>query len=617
MINYLLKTNNHTPIDKIVNECLVSKRSVYNYLDNLKNNNDYILDINKNGVLLKKIDTVSKNKKIPQDYEERRRFILRKGLIAQRTLHVEELLNYLQISEATFHSELIKLRREIAHYHVKLSLKDDDLNFVGNYHDLKKLIQSIIYQENNDKSSLLSFDNLTEVFPDLDVEMIRSTLISELNKRNYFMDEYSLLNLLLHILISTNQELNGVVPVNEIGDVEIDPIISSICDHLEHHYDFKFSNSSKHQFSLLLETRSKDKQETKRDVYNNEETKPLMDKINQSLYINYAIDMSRSDLNYSFMMHLDSLFTRLKNNVNVNNPMLSVIKRSSPITYDLAVVVANIISKEYGYKVSESEIAYIALHLGTRIEEIKSFRTRLKAIIVCPEYYVYNSPLHKIVELYKEDLYISNVYTSFDYISDNDVDLIICTIEPDRPMENILFISNFLNSKDRNDIANEIINIKKHKKMIGKKEIIKELFKKELFFKDVSLENRDEAIEFLTNRMEQSGYVDETYKSSLVRREEIAPTNFGLIAIPHPAEYNAKKTVISAALLDKQVMWASSKVSIIMMIAINNKDFSTFDDVFSSLCAIAGDATNIKQLLSSNSYEEFLDVLMSLMFDEG
>lgn len=615
MVDFLLKESDRITIDKIVSECKISKRSVYNYLDNLKTNELYILDINKNGITLKQKNKTYKSK-IPQDYEERKRFIFRKGLIRQRPMKKENLLNYFQISESTFHSELIKTRREIAHYHIRLVEKDGELCFVGNYHDLKKLTQSIIYQENNNQQSLLSIENLTEIFPELDVEFVREILLKELNNSNYFMDEYSLLNLLLHILISTNQEMNGVIPINEIENDDVDETIEKICNTLENHYNFKFSNSAKMQFTLLLKTRKKNDEQVKENVYKNAETKQLVDKIFEMLNANYNIDMRTSELNYSFMMHVDNLLTRLKNGISVNNPMLSIIKRTSPITYDLAVAAANIICDDLDFKVSESEIAYIALHLGTRIEEIKSLHSRLKAVVVCPEFYSHNSPLIKIVGLYKEDLYISNVYTSFDYISDKDIDLIICTVEPSIIIENIkiLQISNFLTSTDRNNIAKTIAKIKIDNKKKRDKESISSVFKKDLFFSDISFENRDIAIDYLSNNLKKNDYVDDEYLVSVKKREEIAPTDFGLIAIPHPAEYNAKQTVISVCLLDKPVLWERNKVTIIMMIAINGKDFSMFDDIFSSLCEIANEPNNVNKLHVCKTYKEFMETLIALMY---
>lgn len=619
MIDFLLKENDYTSIDKIVNECSISKRSVYNYVDDLKNDNKYTLESNKNGILLKSKETKKFKSKVPQDYEERKRFMFRKGLVGQKVMKVDNLLDYFGISEATFHSELIKIRREIAHYHMRLVGKDNELTFVGNYHDLKKLIQDIIYQENNDQQSLLSTDNLIEIFPDLDIEFVRNVLINELQKSNYFMDEYSLLNLLLHILISTNQEMNGIVPTSYEESSNIDETISKICKKLEEHYNFKFSNNAKMQFTLLLKTRIKsDGDSIEEGVYKNKETKGLVEKIFKTLNSNYNIDMKTSELNYSFMMHVDNLLTRLKNGVNVNNPMLGIIKKSSPITYDLAVAVANVISNDLGFRLSESEIAYIALHLGTRIEEIKSLRTRLKAIIVCPEFYTHQSPLNRIVEIYKEDLYITNVYTSFELIKANDVDLIICTVEPSNNLGNTraLLVSSFLNSKDRNDISNAIAKIKKENKNKRDKETINSLFKKDLFIANKSFENRDEAINYLSDNLFKNGYVDEEYEKSVKEREEIAPTDFNLIAIPHPAEYNAKQTVISVCLLDKPLMWERSKVSIIMMIAINNKDFSIFDDIFSSICQIANDTNYVKKLHDSKTYEDFLNTLIDLIYGE-
>ena len=620
MINYLLSSNDFVPISKIATDCKISQRTVYNYIDRLKEDGKYTIESTKQGVRLLTKKQKEFTMLVPEDYEERKNFIYRKGLISQKKLKIDDVMKYFQVSDSTMHSDIIKIRREISKYHVRLITKDNEMYFSGNYHDLKKMTQAIIYNESDNNHSLLSTERLIQIFPNIDVTFVKDTIQSALQKLNYFMDEYSVINLLIHILISLNQEMNGVVPLKDNNVELIDNSINEICFPIEEHFGFTFSNSSKNQFALILSTRiKKDYNSFDESNFTNKNTIELSTKIFDSLYINFNVDMRASEQMYSFMLHLDSLLTRLSSGIMVNNPLLGIIKRSSPITYDLAVSIARVIESETGFRLSESEIAYIALHIGTKIEELKSVRTRVKAIIVCPEYYMYNSRLKKIVSLYNEDIYVSNVYTSFDDIGSLEgIDLIICTILPSAPITEVrtLVVSNFLTSIDKNNISDIVVQIKKQNRIDRSRESIYSLFKEELFFANASFKDRDEAIDFLSTKLVENGYVSSGFKEAVLYREEIAPTDFNMVAIPHPAEYSANKTVISVCILNEPLLWGKNYVSIIMMIAVNGKDFTIFEDLFSALTMITTDNSKIKELLSNKTYKDFVNSLIKMLYEE-
>ena len=615
VIGYLLNQADYIKVDKIISDCKISRRTFYNYLKDIKNDNQYVAESNENGIRLTSKNTKLSRKR-PEDYEGRKTFILRKGLIRGEKLYVSYLLDYFAISDSTFHSDLIKLRREISKFHVRLISKDDELMFSGNYHDLKKLTQHIIYSESNSSQSLLSTDRLQEIFPNLDVEFVLDSIRNVLSELNYFMDEYSIINLCLHILISLNQEVNGVLPIRNSDENKASEEINRICSPIEEKYNFHFSNNAKNQFSMILATRIKDNNSLNND-FNNKETLELSSDIFDSLMSNYNLDMNDTSLKYSFMLHLDSLLTRIKNNVNLNNPLLSTIKQSSPITYDVAVTIAGIIRKYTHYTISESEIAYIALHIGTRIEELKSIRNKLNVIIISPEYYNYNSGLKKIGQLFSEDLYISNVYTSYDRLNNLDeADLIISTVPyASNTSIRMLKISNFLTGEDRNNISNVIQDIKKQKNMDRSKRTINSLFKRDLFFSNKEFASKNEAIDFLSDNLYKNGYVSKDYKQSINKREEIAPTDFNMIAIPHPAEYSANETVISVCLLNKPLNWGRNDVSIIMMISVSNKDFETFDDIFTSITQLAMEPSKLKLLAKQSNYDDFIKTFLSILYE--
>ena len=132
--------------------------------------------------------------------------------------------------------------------------------FNGNFHSIKRLIQHIVYDEENINHSLLSTESLAEIFGNLDVRFVKDTVKSILAKYNYFIDEYSLINLLLHILISMTHEREGKYTSSNISERYFySRAIDEICNTLENKYCFTFNDEVKHQFSCYFDKIKKEK----------------------------------------------------------------------------------------------------------------------------------------------------------------------------------------------------------------------------------------------------------------------------------------------------------------------------------------------------------------------
>ena len=61
----------------------------------------------------------------------------------------------------------------------------------------------LIYNEA--QHTLVSMETLHAIFPRYDIQKIRSDILACLNSQHFFIDEYSLTNLLLHMLITMDQ----------------------------------------------------------------------------------------------------------------------------------------------------------------------------------------------------------------------------------------------------------------------------------------------------------------------------------------------------------------------------------------------------------------------------
>ena len=84
------------------------------------------------------------------------------------------------------------------------------------------------------------------------------------------------------------------------------------------------------------------------------------------------------------------------------------IRESCPLTFECAIGIADIIEQEYGLQMDMSETAYLALHIGDRLESRLEEKEKISCLVIFPQYYhVANRLLEKIEKEFKDELLIS------------------------------------------------------------------------------------------------------------------------------------------------------------------------------------------------------------------
>lgn len=600
----------------------VTERTIQTHIKNLQSQYPDFLTVQRGKIRVRNKIPLDSANLIPSSFKERRSYILRLLLSTGSSVDLDQLASQLCISEVTLQNEIKAVRRSLNKYNLTLRTKNNQLFIEGNRKDKKDLIIQLIYGEA--QNSLVSLTTLGELFPRYDVAQIRASILRTLDKQQFYMDEYSLINLLLHILIAMDQ---SKLSAGEEEDpftqdfLELNRHFSSMaeemCQELEQLYQLKFSAANKYQFTLLLMTRAvKNRelspQDTTRLALSTDEIRPLVEEIVQAVYQNFSVDLNNMEFLLAFSLHLKNMLIRLRKNVAVHNPLLYNIKSTSPMIYDIAVYVCNIIAKRENLQIYDDEISYIALHIGARIEEINGKRGKLQAALVCPQYYSYPHKQFEKIELYfTEDLVLESICTNPAELRPADYDLVITTLSlPDCP--NQVVISNFFSDRDRGLLASAIEGIKLQRTKNKTLSTLNQLIHKDLFFPQAEFSSQKEALTVMSDRLIQGAYVPGDFLEKLLERENISPTNFDSIAIPHPIDSNAQQSVISVALLKKPLQWGRSQVWMIFMFSITKGDLKDFGDVFSYLSKVCGTPEYVERLAQAHTYEEFLQILSSL-----
>ncbi|HCX64944.1 MAG TPA: transcriptional regulator, partial [Eubacteriaceae bacterium] len=154
------------------------------------------------------------------------------------------------------------------------------------------------------------------------------------------------------------------------------------------------------------------------------------------------------------------------------------------------------------------------------------------------------------------------------------------TIDPEIVDVPFISIQNLLDYKGIEQIQKIVMEAE------TKRESIDDLLDEDLVFFDKSFKGKDEAIDFLVEKMQAKGYVDKNFLLSVYKREMMVPTYLkGGIAIPHGFPQYVTKPVISILKLPQKMTWMGDEgeVDLIFLIAYKNNSKKYFQNVYKIL----------------------------------
>lgn len=97
----------------------------------------------------------------------------------------------------------------------------------------------------------------------------------------------------------------------------------------------------------------------------------------------YAYDLKRDEeFIRGLMVHLAPTFVRLKNHLNIFNPLLSDIKSEYADIYRKCAEAAKVITQKTGLAVNEEEIGYLTMHFGAATEKINEKQTYSRKVTI-------------------------------------------------------------------------------------------------------------------------------------------------------------------------------------------------------------------------------------------
>ena len=311
-------------------------------------------------------------------------------------------------------------------------------------------------------------------------------------------------------------------------------------------------------------------------------------------------------LRITLALHTMSLAIRIRYDMQMKNDMLEYIRTTFPLGYEIASYYGYILSQKYGKRVTEDEVALLAVHFYSTLMEENLKKDKAQVL-------VFTNMKNSMSVLLKQTIlrWFSDDIAGIDFVSEIDLDPdilddydIFLTTEKGQMYENNLamFINPFPEKKDYFNLKLNIDGFKDIEDVI-------DIFKPELFDSVRQIKKTD-ALERLCDKSSRY-YELEGLEEEVFKREEIGSTFFTKdIAMAHPATPVSSDTFISVLISKKAITWDADEnmVNLVMLMHIGKSNPRAFQ-LWEYMAKIFSDKSMVDQLTLNPTYENFISLV--------
>lgn len=557
----------------------------------------------------------------PQTPFERCVYIIQELLFEKHEVHLTTLQDQVFVSGYSIDNDLKRIKKMIEPYPtLKLIRSKNFIRLEGSEESKRKLYKELLAAEI--QGNFFNLNKLATFYKDFDLLQIKQILEETFEKYHFHVREMAFPMLMLHIGIAIERILRH----NFIHTDRKNEVIQKSVEY-EIACDFFNRVAKKIRIEivedeiilltlLLLGKKSTDyTQDFVRLCTQKYSLQELVDGILEDLNKVFAIDLTEDmDLKVGLQVHIQSLIERHVKNVHVDNVYLEEIKRKIPLVFEMGIRVGRYIEEVLKMKIDESEVGFIALHLGSAYDRLNQNR-KYRVVMVYPnDQALSNLCVQKVKNRFSERLDIVECMNFFEEkaMLSKEPDLILTVLPLKHSLEiPTIQISLFINFEDESKIFQALNLLDKQKFQLEFVSKITTLIEPSFFYTDVEAQAPEDVINFMCDRLYQKGYVDKHFKEAILLREEMSATSFAYsFAIPHTMNVAAKKSNLSIAILKKPITWGEYDVKLVILLAIHEADQKLMKLFFDWLSIAVSDSKKFASLLEVKTHEEFIEQMI-------
>lgn len=556
-------------------------------------------------------------KEIPETGEERRWLIL-KTLVEHNQVNIYQLADQMCISEFSLENDMNKIRKLLDNYQgLKVIRQSNMLQLSGGEREKRHLYEELISYKIS--GNLWNLNKVAENFMRFDLLKVKELLKDIFEEFHYQMNEVRIPTLLIHVgvilernfachFLKEDEEQQG-----KYGREEYE-ISRHFFEKIGARLSLQVREAEICDFAIYLE-------HGKRKGYCEEEqlqglASDLVQHIIVEIREHFDIDFSEDcEFRLGLEVHTVSLLKRHYANVEIDHTCLEEVKRKYPLIFEMGVWVCKIMEEHLNIIISENEISFIALHLGSAYERA-NLRRKYRCLLICPHNQtVKDLCIQKIVNRFQDRMEIVGCMSYFEesLIREKNLDLILTT----QPVAHALDIetteiSMFFAHTDEAAVFQTLNRLDQIRYRNIFQFFILNLIREEFFTANMAVEEPEKIISDMCDKLYARGYVKENFKEGVLKRERLSPTSFFHgFAIPHNMSHQETiHSAISTAILKQPVQWGSYEVRFVLLLAITEENRNFLKIFFDWLDDIVSNPEKFARLLEVQDYQSFVNTLL-------
>jgi lichenan operon transcriptional antiterminator len=532
----------------------------------------------------------------------------------------------LHVSEATLEADLARVRGLLDGTDLTLERDREVVRLRGNEGAQRRLLSRLAH----DEMDAASFHPETfrralqgsAVAPHA-VAPFKSALVRELGALGYFVNELAISDVLLHIAIAADRVASGhTLESGPVGARPEIPRVGAVIARLagEHFAVSLGEGDSGHLASLVLTRIVAPGEDASGDVARSS-VDPAVDAavraVIQRAAEDYQVDLVDETFILRLALHVQNLLRRAEESGLTRNPLTRSLKTSYPMIFEVAVSIASGLHDRLGAPIHDDEIAYIAMHVGGRLERSRKAESILTATIVCPGYYELHELLRSSVDRsLGSAIEVTSVVTNVDPDwSSFDTDLVLSTIEPGISGDRFVRIQPFLTDADVDRVQSAAGRLRRTRRLTRLRGELARYFQADAFISPLPDRGEEAIIRLLGERLVRAGLIGEDYIENTIAREQMSSTAFtDALAVPHALQMTATRTAIAIGVADGSAAWGDGRVQVVALAAFSESDRAAFQTVFEQLVEVFSERESVQRIVRrASSFESFLDELVAVI----
>ena len=554
-------------------------------------------------------------------------------------IDVFETADALHVSPATLDADLARVRTLLGGTELTLERSAAQARLRGTEMAQRRLLSRLAH----DEMEAGSFD-LTAFRRTLGEDSVgaaafgpfKTELVAELGALGYFVNEIGIADVVMHIAIAADRVAHdrgldsASTTASRPSQQEVATIIARLA---QTHLGVELgSGDLQHLATLVLTRVVAPGAETPADharLRLDPGVEAAVRDVVETAAAEFLVDIVHEDFILRLALHVQNLQHRAREQAWSRNPLTRSLKSTYPMIFEVAVFVASRLQERLGIPLPDDEIAYIAMHVGGRLERSRRADQLLTATIVCPGYYDLHELLRSSVDRsLGQSIEVVGVETRVDPDwASIDTDLVLTTIDPPGSPgsaggERIVRIQPFLTESDIDRVQAAAARIRRARRLARLRGELERYFEPAGFVRGLEANGGEEGvIRLLGATLVERGIIDDDYVERAIDRERLSSTAFtDALAVPHAIGMTATRTAISIGIADPSIPWGSAgapgeaRVQVVALVAFSETDREAFQTVFEQFVEVFSERDSVQRIVRRGvDFGSFLDELVAVI----